>query len=622
MTGTRPTHVSGRRVELPWVAILAAAVLFSAYRALGTSPTVWGDTLIENSFVDHCLHDDTCTIAGVGATLGIVHSAGYLHWRTLLTWVGLNPDAVYVLLVAMGACGVLLSALAARKLDSRAAAGLAALLMVAVNGVPTQLNVISDVAPVPFLGAVFLITALAVLERPGFAMTAFFGVVGGVLSNVYATCLLCGPSAVWIVLLLPRRRWAHAALLTVVFAVTTFLLAPETWITDAQLLLTHAVGGNVGSAEQPFVFSIPLIQFTTLAVVLWGITALVDRPLRRRLDALAAIILPLLIPLVAASLKGSLNPQNKYCSHVLAAAAAMIGVVLTAAVRGIWSRLSQLVKQPLPGLLWWERLDRVAPFVAAAALLLGVVSWRVQTGDFTWHDLAQAERVLGSSQGWSRTRAARNLKASDDVVRQATLRWVPSWPERGPDDEFQRAYLLKVRPSELPKTIPPNLSVLSTTRSGTSLLELACSWIDWRSFRVCVSDEGAPEKCTESGMPEARGMPRADAFSAPRRTLTLHLPLKPRDECPEEWIYMPRRRFVCPGRVVAATGVAAELSDDGRWARLKRNGGSSSDAEVVLRWEIGLDGCSIEYRGNPPFFAEGDPASVSLLATLLPRQDP
>jgi hypothetical protein len=586
---------------------------------LGTSPTVWGDTLIEDSFVEHCLRDNTCTIAGVGATLGVVHSAGYLHWRTLLTWIGLTPDGVFVLLVAMGACSVPLAALTARRLDSRAAAALAALLMVRVNGVPTQLNVISDVAPVPFLGAVFLITALAFRQRPGLAMAALLGVLGGVLSNVYATCLLTGPSAVLIALLVPGRRRAYAAIVTMAFAVTTFVVAPETWITDAQLLLSHAVTGNVGSGAQPSVFSIPLIQFTALAAALWALAAVVDRPLRRRLDLTAAIILPLLLPLVVGSLRGSLNPQDKYCAHVLAAASSTIGVALIAWVRAVWRGGSRLANQSA---IWWDWLDRLAPFGAASILVAGLVSWRVQTGDFTWHDLALAERLLGAGHGWSAARAARNLKASDDVVRQAALRWSPLWPEHGQDDDLQHAYLLKVPPAEAPKILPPGLTPLSITPAGTTFLELACSWIDWRSFRVCVAEGNGPETCSESGMPEVRGMPHADAFGAPRRTLTLHLPLHPRDECPEEWIYMPRRRFLCPGRVLSAEGVTADISEDGRWAKLKRSPGGGVAPEVALRWEIGLDGCSVEYRGNPPFFAEGDPTSVSLMATLLPRQDP
>jgi hypothetical protein len=624
MPGEEPISRPGRLFELSWILTLGAATLWSAYRALGTSPTVWGDTLIENSFVDHCLHDNTCTLAGVGATLGVVHSAGYLHWRTLLTWLGLTPDGVYVLLVAMGACAVLLTALVARRVEGRAAAGLAALLMVAVNGVPTQLNVISDVAPVPFLGATFLLAALAFRQRPSVGMAVLLGALAGVLANVYATCLLCGLSAVWVALLVQRRRWGLAVVVGVVFIVTTFVLAPETWITDAQLLLSHAVAGNVGSADQPFVLSIPLVRFTGLAVALWGGVAIADRPLRRKLDVPAAILVPLLLPLVAGSLKGALNPQDKYCSHVLAAAAATIGVVLARGIRAAWRGGCSLVKQPGFGARWWERADRLAPFGAAAALSLGVVSWHVQTGDFTWHDLATAERVLGTGRGWSWLRAARNLKASDDVVRQAALRWSTAWPEHGPEDDLQRAYLLKLRPPEVPQPVPPNLTPLASASSGTTFLELACSWIDWRSFRACVAEGSGPETCTQSGMPDAPGMPHADAFGAPRRTLTLHLPLKPREECPEEWIYMPRRRFVCPGRVLSATGVVADISEDGRWARLKRGPAAASEtpAEVAIRWEIGLDGCSVEYRGHPPFFAEGDPASVRLLSTLLPRQDP
>src|SRR5207237_720520 len=78
-----------------------------------------------------------CTGLGVGATAGIFHSAGYLHGRVLLQWLGCDADGTYVVLLAINALGVALVALAARRLEGRAAAALAALLMIASLGVAT-----------------------------------------------------------------------------------------------------------------------------------------------------------------------------------------------------------------------------------------------------------------------------------------------------------------------------------------------------------------------------------------------------------------------------------------------------------------------------------------------------
>lgn len=83
---------------------------------------------------------------------------------------------------------------------------------------------------------------------------------------------------------------------------------------------------------------------------------------------------------------------------------------------------------------------------------------------------------------------------------------------------------------------------------------------------------------------------------------------------------MPAVLFVCPGRVVGAEGVLADIAPDGSAAHLRRKEGSTR-GEVALRWELGVPGCSTEYRGYPPFFVEGNPASVQLVSSLLKRRE-
>jgi len=69
-----------------------------------------------------------------------------------------------------------------------------------------------------------------------------------------------------------------------------------------------------------------------------------------------------------------------------------------------------------------------------------------------------------------------------------------------------------------------------------------------------------------------------------------------------------------PGARAPRDGVDADIQSNGRWAHLKRKVGVTGDApgEVTIRWDLGLPECSVEYRGYPPFFAEGDPESVKL----------
>ena len=622
---------------------LAAYVIFG--RTMGTSPTAWSDTLIENFHITNCLVRNACTGVGVGATVGIFHSAGYLHWRTLLEGLGVHADGTYHTLLALNAVGVALTALVARRLAGPVAGALAALGMVMMVGIPTQLNVITDLAPMPFLGAVYLLLAHTSVARPALWRTALLGGVAGVLANVYATGLLCGLSGVWIALLLPARRRAHLAVAVASFACATFLLSPFTWLVDAQIFFSRPLG-NGQSVVQNSLFHSHLARMTGLAAGVCALAVLASVLgfpwLRRKLDVPLALLLPLFAPLAVGSWLGKLDPQPKYCAHVLGAVAVTLAVALVGPVRVVWRAGWRRVTTRLPRLAPMAHLGTVleglTPWVAAGLIATGRVS-EVQTEPVgnsfvTFDDLASVARVLTHARGWSLAQAALNLKAPDDIVRRAAYRWTRGWRPTGGEDRLERAYLLKLPAPLVSRPLPPNVVEAASSPLDATLLVFTCSWIDWRAFRVCSRAAGSPkEHCTPSGLPTVdnvqsdnvagvAGMPPADGRSTARLALTLHLPLHPSPQCPEEWIYMPRLPIFCPGRITGVDGSTSPIEEDGQWARLAFHpaDGQRPPRDLAITWDVGGPACWRQFRGYPPFFVEGDPQGVSFLANILAHQ--
>jgi hypothetical protein len=625
--------------DILWFTALFAATLWIISQLMGSSPAIWEDTLIENLFISDCLVNNRCTAVGAGATVGIFHSATYLHFRSMLNWLGVDADGTYRLFLAMNAFGVVLVALAARRLGGRVASAIAAVIMVASIGIPTQLNVISDVAPVPFLGAVFLLVAVAATARPSLGMTAVLGTVGGVMVNVYATGMLCGVSALWTALLIPERRRAHAAVAVASFAGSTFLLSPLTWIVNARILLSRPVG-NAQSMAQHHLFAMPMVWLTTLAILIWAAAAVSRRPgMRRRLDVPAALFIPLFVPLVLGTWTGKLDPQGKYFSHVIGGVAVGVAGGVALVGRGLWRWVTLRVPWFVGPAGTRAGFEGVVLCVTLALIATGRITYS-PTNDvinfpvFTYRDVASAARVLGRERGWSWFRAHLNVRTPDEIVRRATLRWAGGWPESGQTDTLERAYLLKVPRHMVPQPRPANVVIAASTPRDVTLLTFACSWIDWRSFRACVRRDGsAEETCTQSGITAARdghldyqagipGMPNPGGNMFVRQTMTLHLPLHPTDRCPETWVHMPQLFRLCPGRIVAVDGGTSQIEADGQWARLSLHGapGAAPPRELSIAWDLGGPQCWNEYRGYPPFFVEGDPQSVTFMMEAFDRQ--
>jgi hypothetical protein len=621
---------SGPRSDFAWAVVLFLAALWTIVRTMGLSPTAWEDTLIENLFVRDCLTLGRCTMVGATATVGIFHSAGYLHGRALLEWLGVTPNGTHALLLAMTALGVSLSALAAARLQGRVAAAGTALLMMAALGVPMQLNVISDAVPLPFLGALFFLAAVVALQRPSLGATALLGLVGGVTANIYVTGLLCGVSAVWIAFLIPERRRTHVSVAVASFALSAFLLSPVTWIVNAQKVFGHHVG--VGHTHTPDVY--PMVKLMGFATAAWVVAAVLRPTLRRALDVPVSIFLPLFVPFLLASGLGWIDAQDKYCGHVTGAVAA--GVVIPI-VEG-FSRLFARVR-------WGDGFRRSAPYVAAALIAVGAISPRTSVSStlrlpgepppeefllptFTYDELVNADAILMRDHHWSWADLALNLKMLDDTTQRAAFRWPKLEGGSTVEHPLERAYLFKASTSSLPTPLPKGVAVIQTSHDESTFVASTCSWVDWRTFQICVQDGTAPEQCLDGFLPAdrnghtdyeagVRNMPDVYARDGRHRRLTLRFGLKPDGLCPEEWVYLPKLEEICPGRIVAAGRGTIEPS--GRVARLKADVGDAAPQELAIAWNLDEPDCWTHYRGHPPFFVEGDPPTVTLLRGVLER---
>lgn len=614
-----------------WAPLLFCVAFVTLLREHGTSPAIWPDTLVDDSHVLRCVHQDDCTTIGVGATVGIFHTVGYLHFRALQVWLGFDADDTYRMLLAATALGLVLTTLATKRLAGGAAAALSAVLCWQALGVPVQGNVISDVAPLPALGAAFLFVAVAAAQRRDWRLTAALAVFAGVMANVYATGLFCGVSAVLVALLHERRRWRMAAVAAALFVITAFCIGPGTWIVDAQILMSRRVG-NAQVGYPRGAFELGTVRLATGALALSALAIWFRRPAFKLLAAPLAVFLPLYLPLVLGPLVSVLEPQEKYAAHAVSAIALGFAVAvaqLVSAARQAWAAA--------PWMRTAERFaERARPWAPLLLLVPVLGAWssaiRARGGTLRFAELNATVRAL-AERGWDRNRAYRDLRTPDEVVRQSTLHWTTAgWPEQSRASGLEQAFLVRTRAEWMPAHIPPDVVVFSPNVRETAVVAFACSWIDWRAFTACVKDARYPDGvCNPSGYPVrtsweddlvAPGMPMPDvARDRAPQSLTLELPLHPSESCPTQDIFMPEVGEACPGRIVAVEGSDASIDARGKRVRLERT--ARGPTKLVLRWELGGPDCFCQYRGQPPFFVAGPPATTAFVASLLDdRSDP
>ena len=630
---------AGLRTDAIYLVVVALVAFRQLCNSMGTSPTIWEDTLIENLYVRDCLVDNHCTAVGAGATVGIFHSAGYLHWRSLLHAVGLHANGTFLTFHVLNALGVGLVAVAARRIAGPVAAALAVLIMVAGNGVPTQLNVISDVAPVPFLGAVFLLLAQTATARPTRATTVALGLLCGVMLNFYATGLLCGVSAVIVTLRFPKDRWKHTALVMAAFVVSTFVLSPLTWLVDLRIVLTRHIGHSPGMMNRLPLLEIPLAALSALALLLWGVSALWP-PLRRRLDVVAAVILPLFVPVLAGYLRGSLDVQDKYFAHVVAAIAVGVGagamLPLNAAARWALGRLETRFPSRKAGIDRFSAMVRRSQALALPLAALLVFAGFNEPADtiehlsYSYADVLSTARYLARARGWTSGQAQLGLLTPDELARRAAIRWATGWRASGTTSGLEHAYMLKMPVSDVLMQLPTGAEVVRRAADGRTVVVSTCSWIDWTAFRACTRRGDAPETCMDTALPIRNdghqdysegipGMPNPDGRDLSRQTLTLHFPLHPRPECPVTRVVMPRLPLLCPGVIASVDGVPATIEDSGRRVLLRYDTrpGAPQPRELAISWELGVPACWNQFRGHPPFVIEGDPDAVPFIERMI-----
>jgi hypothetical protein len=606
-------------LDLTWVIVLSAVAWWQMRTTFGPSPQNWEDTLHEDMSVADCLDNNRCTTVGPGSTIGIFHSAGYLHWRELLSWLGLGLDGTFGTLLVFDGIGVGLTALAARRLGGgRLGAALAALIMVPYLGGTLQMHLVSDVAPVAFLGALFLIVCVTAAFRDSLLHTAVLGMVTGVIVDVYASTLCFAVTIVVLALLQPHRRWKHVVTTGGAFVAVAFAAAPGTWMLDLVALLR----GGVGSAR-PLGRSLQEVELFRASCVasLLCLASMAVSGLRKSMAVPAAIILPLFPPLAYGVVTGALDPQDKYFAHVVAAVAVGIALPAVAAARWLGGRAVRLngwtwSAAPAAAAIW------LAPYAAAGAIGAGWTRIKYESDtSFTYDDLATAQRAL-VARGWDKTAAARNLEMPNQADKRAALSWVTDWPRNGKVSPFEHALLLAVPNEPLP--LPSSMTELAHTRTKRVVLGFTCSWIDWSAFQACVMHAGTTEEvCSQIGIksgddigPETLpGMPRPAMTNLQQPwTLRLRLPLAPQDACPEWTVRLPP--MGCRGHIVSVGGEAQDITDDGLVARVSRARWPPGKApgDLVIQWDVQSPECQVGYRGYPPFFFEGDPQMVEALS--------
>lgn len=626
--------------DFVWMAVLGVVALAAMLYMHGSSPSVWVDTLVDNDLVHRCLRTGRCTTVGVGSTVGLFHTVGYLDWRAFLDWVGFDQNHTHLTMLTMTSAGTVITALVARRLGGLPAGALAAVLYFASlianrQGAPMQTDVVSDVAPMPFLGCVFLLAAGAAHLRPSYVATVAMALSAVITANCYATGFLCAVSMMWVVALLPANRGRHAALAAIVFLGVALVMAPGTFAVDIAVLTSERQlgSGQVGARR---LSSVPIVAYASVAVLGWLVAAVADPPTRRRLDVPFATMFPLYILFVLGAGLGVLEPQDKYFSHVVGGSSVLLALSITALGRKLLSTFEHSVP---PG-------AAAAAAVASpygAVLAVGYLAWLNPHDDrpFDYRDLTAVVQVLVRDHGWHWTTAVRNLHTADDMVRQSTLRWATGWPEvagnfaASPGEpgaaQLQSAYLTKVEIRQLPPILPEGLDVLTTRGDVATVLAVSCSWIDWRAFTVCEAEpDGSAEVCTDTGFgttydPQLEfglpGMPVSDARKdRPVRRMRLRFPLHARPDCPAMAIDLSAFRDSCPGRIASIDGGSHGVAASQKSALLTRDPASgAAPRELVLEWMLGGPDCYVQYRGYPPAFLEGNPEMVDDFGRMILR---
>jgi hypothetical protein len=609
---------------------LFIAALVAGQRSAGTSPIAWFDTFADEAEVRQCLVGNSCTLVGIAASVpGVVHGPGWLELRTLLEWLGVGLDGAHLAIRVLNALAVVLVFYLAAQLGGPLAGAAAVwVLMLGMGPLSVRLTALYNSNLLLFLGAVFTLACTAAVERPGVIAVTLAALVGAVMANIHLACLMTGASVVWVALLAPRRRFPLAAFGAAVFALATFIAAPPTWLYNLASILEHRAGsgGSTGATLQ----GVDLLRWVLFAVVAWAMSFAGQAPewaqYRRRSQGVFAVLIPFLAVFLVASRFG-LDANAKYLVHLKAAcaiaAALPLALVAGAALRTAFPR--RMI----------QRIERILPF--AVALLVAVVTPAKFAVDEertpTVRDLVAVADILHDEHGWDLPRMFASLKTPYSAVVMTGLRQLSAAgdaPSPVVTDAGTSALLMILAADDLPRPLPSNWKVVRRSVRTAAVLIFTPSRIDWSKFEVCVRPADGPEQpCEESSLQpdvaapgfNVRNMPRSNVRS--RGTLRLRLPLRPAAPGSTEEIFMPRMHDVCGGQIASVADGALRVSPDRRHATLMvPEAGQMSPATLELEWNILSPECDgVAYDGLPPFFIEGDAATVQPVEAILRKRE-
>lgn len=627
----RPTP-RPRRLGLAAQLALFAGALAGSYTLADPAPLLSVDTLSEQVGVNSCLERGMCTSLGFGTSSGgLFQGAAWLHMRILASVAGLGISSSLLLVHVLDAATlVLLARAAARHAGKRVGAFTAIGCVVGAHLVGGGMALSSGVA-LPFLGALLLVVAIEVVERPRPRAMVLLALVAAVAANVNAAGVLAAGSIGWIARRDRDRRATFLALGLGVFVAATFAIAPGAWIANARFAWSRLLELRSIAHEADPIRSTEATR--TFLELLGGVVfaALLGRSRLRSGPSLAAaataIAFPLLVAGVILSLLPSIGVDLRGVSLAMPATAALAAIAADGAIVFV-------LGEP------WPSGQTAAVYASALGAGLvttvatrpaGAIGSEGYEGSalvplLTFPDVEPLPREL-VSRGWSYAHVYRSLRspAAGDVL--ASFAALASRYPVGPDgDDPTNAYFLKVDTAGLPERLPSGWSLLRRRRTSAALLILAPSALDWRSFEACDAAKG---QCTPSGLrlgenekpacPTCvKGMPSADEPGV--KQLELRVPLLPAPPGSRWSIAMPRAANFCEGKVLGVDGRKADVSPDGRIASWTTPADGAAPGTVHILWELDSMTCpGSTYSGMPPFFLEGEGDTVGLLDDLLLR---
>lgn len=606
-------------------AILGAALL-AHLRVAGTSPVVWMDTFNDQVEVRRCIEDDACTLTGVQTSIrGLYAAVSWLDLRTLAAWSGASLDQVHLTVILLNALAVVLVFHLASLLGGGIAGSLAALFFIARLDDLVPMTALHNSVLLFALGAVLVIACTALALRPGIASVTLAALVAAIMANTHLVCLVTGVSVVALALTAPRHRLPLAALGGGVFALATIAIAPTGWLENAIALL-QSPGARTTA-------TIAGVDTSTMGGALFGVVAWAAalgarspawKIYRRRVDGAVAVVAPLLIVFLGASLLGT-PAEAKYLFHIKAAVALAAALPIAAALTAAARALGAARALPL--------VEALAPFVAAIAIALPGVALSgnavaaAQRQTPTVGDLVKTVQILGGELGWSPTQLLRQLKSpSGNAVLTGALQLAGHQPRTAAGDSDARttAFLLVLRSSDLPRTVPSTWRILRRSTNAATVLVLARSPIDWSDFEVCTSTGAGAQQCRRGEWQYSEvtgiyvsGMPPGG--SGWRGELRLRLRMYSAEKHAPAVLFLPRSPLECGGSVLSTSEGSLEVDSSRRLATLdQRRTTAHTPSTIEIAWNVGSRVCAASsYAGLPPFFIEGDRASVGPLVAAL-----